>query len=555
MSLFTHNFSLRLVALLLVSILSFGCLTACDDSTPDNTETDSATETEVESPTETETETETQPDPLPDVPAATQFTVSNVFSDNMVVQRNEHVRVWGWADDSQNGKRVSGTFLNTTAHTIIENGEWILTFKQTWNANTAMGNHMTIYGDGVAYTFADVLVGDVYMAIGQSNIHYQVSTHLANTSPDKHGVRNPNALIRLHFNSQTQVAGNYPKWGSDDVCKEIVSSSRWQLPLAPNTDRFSALAYYFALNLLEANNHTVPIGLIEVEASGKALSAFLSNEVATATGSDVYNASLGIYQAIGLLPNEPTRFVYNQYIYPFEKYAIGGIIWYQGESDLHPDNTVTYADKFIPLMNQMRETHNVLNKDFPIYLMELAYCSDIAWNFGGVRAVQGEIAARLSNTYLIPSCDFEAPFRDLLHPDIKWEQAQRLAAVAAAVEYGQGTLDEALGPVLVSIEFSDKYRTAVLTYDHVGSGLKTIDGSDAVNGFILCGTNYEAMMQTTVTATITAPNQITITGTRPFRGIAYNHIVTNLFGAGEALNLCNSYGLPAGACFAYPAPK
>ncbi len=550
MSTITFKHTLRAIALLLALVTSVGCLAACNDSTPDNTETDSATETEVESPTETET----QPDPLLDVPAATQFTVSNVFSDNMVVQRNEHVRVWGWADDSQNGKRVSGTFLNTTAHTVIENGEWILTFKQTWNANTAMGNHMTIYGDGVEYTFADVLVGDVYMAIGQSNIWYSVDTHLKSTPPKKHGKLDENALIRLHFNSQDQRKG-YPTWGTDEVCREIMSDSRWELPTKENYRHFSALGYYFAENMLKANENTVPIGVIEVEAAGKHLACFLSNEVATATQADIFIPSLGIYKANGANGAEASRFMYNQYIYPFEKYAISGIIWYQGESDLHDANTRSYADKFVPLMQQMRETHNVLNKEFPIYIMELARCYDANWRFGGVRAVQGGIAAQqLPNTYLVASSDLilTSP-RDILHPDIKWEQAKRLAAIATAVEYKNGSLDESLGPVLRSIELSSNGLSAVLTFDHVGDGLKTINGADTVTGFQGYNAGYAPL--SALTATITAPNQITVTSASPIQGVGYNTLVTNGFGTEPdcTLNLCNSFDVPAGAFIAYPA--
>ena len=552
----------RLLSLSLSFIMSMGVLTACytgnsvetasesaSDSVGDDatsaSETESVSGTESESKSESESESEEETDAVALLPVATNFTVSNVFSDNMVVQRDEYVRVWGWADESQNGKRVSGTFLGTSAHTLVENGEWVLTFTKTWEANTDMGNTMTVYGDGVAYEFHDVLVGDVYMGIGQSNMQYTVDWHLQYTPASKHGTRDENALIRLHFNSQDQTDG-YPQRGSTDVCREIVSDSRWQLPTEENYRRFSALGYYFAEKMLAANGNTVPIGFIEVEAAGKHLACFLPNDIADATGADAYNEGKGIYESTGT-ETAATRFVYNHYIAPFKKYAIKGLIWYQGESDLHKANTQAYADRFVPLMERMRSTHNVLNKDFPIYIMELAPCVDANWAWGSVRAIQGYVANQcLTNAYLVPSCDLMAkiPTRDSIHPDIKWEQSKRLAAVAAAVEYGRSSPDATLGPVPVSIEFSDDRTSAVITYANVGDGLTTTRLLTTVNGFVNCTDSFA--VKHNLSAEITAPNQVTVTSpVGEINILGYNTQVVNQFA--KQVTLCNSYGVPAGA--------
>ena len=119
------------------------------------------------------------------------------------------------------------------------------------------------------------------------------------------------------------------------------------------------------------------------------------------------------------------------------------------------------------------------------------------------------------------------------------------------MQYGQGNMDEAMGPVLVSMMLSEDKKTAVLTYENVGEGLKTIDGADAVKGFTLYKSGYVSANQT-LTATITAPNQVTVTSSRAITGIGYNTAVTNFFGKKRDLNLCNSYGVPALATFIYP---
>jgi hypothetical protein len=113
---------------------------------------------------------------------AADFSVSRVFSNDMVVQRGEHIRVWGFAPESENGKKVTGEFKGMFAEALIENGEWCITFTSKLEADTTPAE-MKIYTDTKEVVFSGVLVGDVYLVLGQSNAAYAVSTHLAYTDP------------------------------------------------------------------------------------------------------------------------------------------------------------------------------------------------------------------------------------------------------------------------------------------------------------------------------------------------------------------------------------
>ena len=137
--------------------------TVADTPAPTDAPTEDPTDPETtEEPTEVPTEAPTEPEetepPIVDVmvgetldaPHATQFTVSNVFANDMVVQRNEHIRVWGWADASQNGKKVTGEFKGMFAEAIIEDGAWEITFGARMEASAELGHTMKIYGDGVS---------------------------------------------------------------------------------------------------------------------------------------------------------------------------------------------------------------------------------------------------------------------------------------------------------------------------------------------------------------------------------------------------------------------
>lgn len=534
-----------------------------------------ATETPTEEPTETPTEAPTEPEettePVTDVMIgetldaeyAADFSVSNVFSNDMVVQRNEHIRVWGTAPESENGKKISGEFKGMFAEALIENGEWVLIFGARMEASAEMGHTMKLYTDTKTVEFTDVLVGDVYMVIGQSNVAYGMNSHwAANNTPDKGGQSaiDGNAPIRIHYNSLNQMLG-YPQRGTEEVCAELKNGSKWQKATVSNITNFTAIGYLFAYNLVDVTDGSVPVGVIEIDGNGQPLGAFMPNEVAEACETDRYDDSKGYYVTTGVNADWG-RYMYNHYMNPFEKYAIAGILWYQGESDYAVANAKVFAENFTALMTYMRGTHNLVNEDFPVYMVEfptnyqphpdfVASAGAPFWaamDVGLIRAVLGSIPQILDNSYLVVSSDLwtDDTFWNTLHPNCKFEQAERAAHLAAGV-MGLENIEEAAGPTLVSMELSEDGKTAVLTYENVGEGLKTSDGSEEIKGFGFINDRYNTTADggRNLVATITAPNQVTITSPRAFTGIIYNFVYWNEYG--EHVNLCNSYGVPAGA--------
>ena len=576
------------IGLLILSVLLCIALgvafTACDrgDTPTDTTvaDTPAPTEPDTEAPTEAPTDPETTEAPTEaptepaeteppivdvpvgdtlDAPHATQFTVSNVFANDMVVQRGEFLRVWGWADASQNGKKVTGEFKGMFAEAIIENGAWEITFTARLEASAEPGHTMKIYADGVSYEFTDVLVGDVYMVMGQSNCAYSVANHHQYVNTDDKGGKNVldyDAPIRIHYNSQTQTAG-YPKWGTEEVCLEVKSGSTWQRADSyADIQNFTAIGYLFAHNYVKLTDSKVPIGLIEIDGNGRPIGAFMCNEVATEKGTDRYDSTKGYYVTTGV-NGDAGRFLYNCYMYPFERYALAGLIWYQGESDLLQANTRVYAENFSALMTYMRGTHNLVNKDFPVYYVEFPTIYQQPAGFTGqwhymdvglIRAAMGEIQRILPNSHQIVSTDLwsDNTFFNNLHPNCKFEQSERAAILAAAVN-GEGgkTMAQGNGPILVSMEILEGGKKAVLTYENVGEGLKTTDGGTTVKGFHIYRKNVSLNPRAELTATITAPNQITIVSDTSISGLAYNAITYNVYGVD--VNLCNSEGVPAGA--------
>ncbi len=527
------------------------------------TEAPATEEPETEAP-ETEAITDVMIGETLNAPYAADFTVSNVFSDDMVVQRNEHIRVWGFAPASENGKKVSGEFKGMFAEAIIENGEWVLTFGARMEADAGMGNTMKIYTDSKSVEFNNVLVGDVYMVIGQSNVAFPMASHWQLTSGKAEQTDiDPNAPIRVHYNSLDQVAG-YPQRGTTEVCKELKNGSQWQKATVANITNFSALGYLFAYHMIDLTDG-VPVGMIEINGNGQPLGAFLPNEIAEEKKTDRFDENKGYYVTSGTNADWG-RYMYNHYMFPFEKYAMAGIVWYQGESDWATANAKVFAENFTAYMNYMRGTHNLVNKDFPVFLIEFPTnyqqpagftpsASAPMWaamDVGLIRAVLGRIPQMLPNSYVSVSSDLwlDDTFWNSLHPYCKYEQAERCAKIAASV-MGIGNADAATGPILVSVEVSEDGKTAILTYDNVGRGLKTSDGGDTVKGFGLIDKSFRINNAANIKATITGKNQVTITARAKINGIIYNHIYYNVFG--QQINLCNSYGVPAGATIVYPS--
>lgn len=490
---------------------------------------------------------------------AGRITVSGVFGSDMVLQRGEPIRVWGFADAAENGRKVFGEFMGMHAETCIDNGEWTLVFGAQPNACAEAGHSMRIYTDETTYVFENVLIGDVFMVIGQSNAAYSMADHRAAVQEAARGgigYDDPSLPIRLHYNSLTQVTGI--QRGTKEVCPQPCPGSVWRAPSPDAVSAFSALGYLFAASY--ARTVGVPVGMIEIDGNGQPIGAFMPNEAADMTGSDQWSEEKGYYVTSGC-NGDAARYMYNHYMYPFEKYAIAGMVWYQGESDCAPGLAETFPLKFAELVRHMRTTHNLVKPDFPVYLIEFPSIyrkSEVSvipegqgWAFmdlGLVRGMLGSVVHRVPASYAVSSGDAwgDRTYWNSLHPNCKYEQASRAAAIAAAVA-GMGRLEQACGPILQQASLSEDGTQVVLTYTNVGNGLQTADCTADVRGFRALHRQEDGKTlrvgSVPLPAHMTAPDQILLDLESRADGIAY-HVIADEF-YGDAINLTSSSGVPA----------
>lgn len=483
---------------------------------------------------------------------ADNFTVSKVFDDHMVIQRDEIIRIWGWAPESQNGKYVKAEFQGLTGYGMIADGTWEVTLNGTLSANASSGNNLMISGAQKQLVFKDVLVGDVYFVMGQSNAqwpYYAVFADLPDDSPAREISVRASDPIRLYRTTVDDTSG-YPTRGTTILMEDVGHDRGWQLPSQTNVDPFSALGYYYAKQL-STKAPGVPVGVIEIAAGGMALSAFFPNELADEMEIDTLTN--GIYTADSAAGNVATRFVYNQYMYPFQRFSTAGIIWYQGESDLQSFNASKYAERFAALMEEYRERFDLLyHPEIPVYVVELPsiyptppdYTSDTKpWqfmNFGVVRAEMGVIPTKLSDVYFISSSDIwkDTQYWNNLHPYCKWEQAERLVDLVLAVQENSESLETVCGPIYFTHSVSADGKSVTISFDYTGTGLQSASGT--LQGFYV---KNGSTWVTPDSVVIVEGNRVVVTSSVTISGVRYNMQAMDSFP--ESVNLCNSAGMPA----------
>ncbi|MFR1518398.1 MAG: sialate O-acetylesterase [Clostridia bacterium] len=497
-------------------------------------------------------------------PTAEKFTVSRVFSNNMVLQRDEYIRIWGWAKN-QDGKTVCAEFMGLKGSAVIENGAWMITLDGTLGASAEKGNTLRVYSETYEKKFKNVLVGDVYMVIGQSNAAYVVNNFLADAAQDetyrkmftKDDITNDDN-IRVIRN----VMGD-PSFGGDktsSLADNVNHTRGWQLPsqIGINT---SALGYFFAKQVIRKTNNEIPIGIIECSAAGCVMAAFMSPEAAEACKVDSYDESKKGYYAESEIGPQQSRVMFNQYINPFMNYTISGILWYQGESDAPEGIRADYPENFKTLITDYRDKINQNYHDFPVFIVELpteytqpADFSGAMWayiDFGGVRSYMGNIPSILDNAFIAVSSDIwkNKEYWNNLHPYCKWPMAERITNMAMPLfydDYTEDSIEFTAGPVFVKADAKSE-RAADLYFTHVGDGLKIEGGSEAKGFEVLSGGTWTPPEKVSV-----SEYTISVSHSSAFTAVRYNGITTAAFP--EDLNVCNSAGVPL-AAFCWTAGK
>lgn len=407
-------------------------------------------------------------------------TLPAILAEHMVIQRGLPVHVWGSAEP---GEAVSVAFRGGTRGTVADSlGRWSV-YLEPGEAGGPFD--LTLKGNN-SIVLHDVLVGDVWIASGQSNMELPVSS-AANAQVEIADAKHPR--IRL-FKADHKVS-DYPL---DDI-----AGHGWADCNPETVAKFSAAAYYFGRHLQQRLN--VPVGLIETDWGGTPADAWTSLHALSADAAlmPVFAewARMNDDHATVLLerrkeerergadrgwhPNEGNSWMpaglYNAMIAPLTPFPIRGVIWYQGESNATPERAPLYARLFQTMIRDWRRAWG--EGDFPFLFVQIAnFKTSLGSKWPEVRDAQRQTLA-LANTGMAVIIDIGDP--DNIHPKDKQDVGLRLALAARAIAYGEKI--EYSGPLFR--QATPEGNSLRVWFDHAESGLKAKGGE--LKGFEVAG--------------------------------------------------------------------
>ncbi|MCC6821974.1 MAG: sialate O-acetylesterase [Verrucomicrobia subdivision 3 bacterium] len=417
-----------------------------------------------------------------------------LFSDNMVLQAGQTVPVWGWADD---GEVVTVKFRNQTVTTIARNLAWHLKLGKLKAGGPDI---FTISTKSETVQFTNVLVGDVWVCSGQSNMEWPLSRSFE-----------PAADIASATNRQIRLF-NVRKNRTD--APTTVVKATWELSSPRSVEGFSAVGYYFGRDLQQVRR--VPVGLIGTYWGGTPAEAWMSREAfeinpryvreilePSAAADKAWRQATAAFEkekaeaataGTNFTKQAPGRpwggnsELYNAMIAPLIPYAIKGAIWYQGESNA--GRAEQYRTLFPDMIRCWRRDWG--QGDFPFLAVQIA-----PWDRNkkrpleqiNVQPVESDWAelreAQLLATQVLPQVGMavitDVGDKDDIHPTKKVPVGARLALAARAIAYGEKT--EFSGPIYRRLAI--KGNQAILHFDHARKGLEARGG--VLQGFAICG--------------------------------------------------------------------
>lgn len=356
-------------------------------------------------------------------PLSAEVTLAPLFRHGAVLQRDSTIPVWGRA---RAGEKISvhlaGQRVTTSAGA---DGRWLVHLPARPASATPV--ELVVEGEN-RIVVSDVLVGDVWLCGGQSNMQMSVR-HARDAEQETTAAQYP--LLRLF-----KVAAQFASTPAETV------QGSWQ-PAAPATvGDFSAVAYFFGRDLQAAIG--VPVGLIVSSYGNTPISTWRSSE---ALAGDRIVRTWWERQRRAQPPPRPHRQPsagYNGMIAPLAPYAVRGFLWYQGEADATeaPDLSRHYAAQFIGLISEWRTLFDT-GRTLPFYWVQLAgYGRAAPRDWTGVREQQTRALALPATGQAIA---LDLGDATNIHPRDKQAVGARLARLALHREYGRDLVDT--GPI------------------------------------------------------------------------------------------------------------
>lgn len=384
-------------------------------------------------------------------------TVPAIFSDHMVLQQETKVTFWGWAKPGETVYITASWDPDRTySHRVENHSAWSIDVETPG----AGGPYKVEIKGYNTIEISDVLIGEVWLGSGQSNMEWSASMGINNqqeeiTSADYPGIR--------FFQVHTSTASH----------PQQLVDGHWVVCSPESMPGFSAVLYFFGREL--HSEMKVPVGLISAAWGGTPVEIWMPEEATRGDRLLEMNASL--LEPIPWGPVEP-GVAYNSMIHPLIPYRISGALWYQGEANVGFPHR--YARALGTLIGSWRAAWGY---EFPFYYAQIApwsgYGSDNVRS-AILRDQQRLVMERVPGTGMVVTSDI-GDLKDI-HPRNKQDVGKRLAAWALHRDYGFSGKAYS-GPLPASVEFGPDGIT--LRFDHAESGL--VAGEEGLREFEILG--------------------------------------------------------------------
>lgn len=419
------------------------------------------------------------------------FSVAKIFSDNMVLQRNKPIKVWG---EGQENNSISVSINDIEVTVKVENGKWMAVLPPMEATECCEMRIRCINVINKEIVIKNIAIGEVWIAGGQSNMEFPLKF-------DAEGKEFISSANNPHIRFYDSPKISYHGQENHDDFSEY---GFWRIFNREGALYFSAVAYYFANKIYTSEK--VPVGIVGCNWAGTTASAWLHekylemdedikvylNEYEEA----VKDLDLGEYekkyQEIKKFSNSPEEknfldgllegtisneqldeklsqmnsmmitplvgpkycnrpaALYHNMVEKIAGYSVRGVIWYQGESDQHKASI--YSRLFSELIKCWREA---CKEELPFLFVQLApfgsWLGADGSNFPVLREQQEIVSKTVTKAYMASIMDAGMKFD--IHPKRKRQVGERLALLARNKVYGEDVISEA--PEVEGFEFKD----------------------------------------------------------------------------------------------------
>ncbi len=377
--------------------------------------------------------------------ASATIVLPKVLGSNMVLQQQSEVNLWGKAEPN---RKVTVEASGSDAKILTRSDAEVRWAVKVATPEASFEPRSITISDGESLTLDNILIGEVWVCSGQSNMEMPVKGFPAQ----------PVEKSLDYILSGAEEANNIRMFTvqrarSYDEEREDCEGGEWLCASPQSVADMSAVSYFFAHALTRAEG--VPVGVITTNWGGTRVESWMPlDALKDCVSAERYEQKINMG---GIRPSE----LYCAMIAPIRNFTARGFLWYQGEANL--GDIDHYDDMMARMVRQWREDWGDETDSMPFYYAQIA-----PYVYGGSRdtAYPLFVETQVRALKKIPNCGM-AGTTDIgaercIHPSKKFEVGQRLAALALAQTYGHGGF-EAKAPQMISYEIKDGKVTVKLS--------------------------------------------------------------------------------------------